>query len=284
MEAVAGYGRSLKLTYPQMRFRSIQFETGSPDTSEVVTAVIREFSLLKGEERQEVDTEVLYRHGQRLIKTPVRLHLDAVAQAPWKQGGVYLITGGMGALGSIWARYLAERYQARLILTGRSVCQGDIGKSIHVFIKQLQQLGGDAVYLQADITEPHAVRQLIEQAYQAFGPVRGLIHAAGQMSAVSFAEKSLADFQQTLSAKIQGTLVLDRVLHESIEKQALDIVIYFSSAASTLGDFGQCDYAIGNRFLDGYGRFREGLRTQGQRQGRTVVVNWPLWREGGMHP
>nr|AVI26422.1 polyketide synthase [Candidatus Entotheonella serta] len=283
MEAVAGYGRSLKLTYPQMRFRSIQFETGSPDTSEVVTAVIREFSLLKGKERQEVDTEVLYRHGQRLIKTPVRLHLDAVAQAPWKQGGVYLITGGMGALGSIWARYLAERYQARLILTGRSVCQGDIGKSIRVFIKQLQQLGGDAVYLQADITEPHAVRQLIEQAYQAFGPVRGLIHAAGQMSAVSFAEKSLADFQQTLSAKIQGTLVLDRVLHESIEKQALDIVIYFSSAASTLGDFGQCDYAIGNRFLDGYGRFREGLRTQGQRQGRTVVVNWPLWREGGMH-
>ena len=283
MEAVAGYGRSLKLIYPQMLFRSIQFETGPPDASEVLTTICRELSLLKGEEREDVKTEVLYRQGQRLIKTPVRLNLSSAEHPPWMQGGVYLITGGAGALGSLWARYLAEHYQARLILTGRSACEGETEKSINALIKQLKRSGGDGVYLQADITDPDAVRQLLDWASRVFGPVRGLIHAAGQMSAASFPEKSLADFQQTLRAKIHGTLVLDQALNESIEKPALDIVILFSSASSILGDFGQCDYAIGNRFLDGYGRFRESLRTQGQRQGRTVVVNWPLWREGGMH-
>ncbi|MBN8742669.1 MAG: KR domain-containing protein, partial [Xanthomonadaceae bacterium] len=38
---------------------------------------------------------------------------------PWREGGTYLITGGLGGLGLVFARELAQRWRARLVLTGR---------------------------------------------------------------------------------------------------------------------------------------------------------------------
>ena len=50
-----------------------------------------------------------------------RLQCPAAAALPWRDGGVYLITGGAGGLGLLFAEAIAK--QARdttLILTGRS--------------------------------------------------------------------------------------------------------------------------------------------------------------------
>src|SRR6185369_1121792 len=39
---------------------------------------------------------------------------------PLKEKGVYLITGGLGELGMVVSRHLAERFAARLVLVGRT--------------------------------------------------------------------------------------------------------------------------------------------------------------------
>ncbi|MBQ4797270.1 KR domain-containing protein, partial [Pectobacterium versatile] len=66
-----------------------------------------------------------------------------IAEAGIKQGGTYLITGGFGGLGLIFARYLAQHYSARLILTGRSAMNAD-RKAI---ADELTQLGGQVHYI-----------------------------------------------------------------------------------------------------------------------------------------
>ena len=67
-----------------------------------------------------------------------------------------------------------------------------------------------------------------------------------------------------------------------LKVQALDFVCYFSSSSAQLGDFGGCDYAIGNRFLMAHAHARNALQARGERQGRAVVINWGLWQDGGM--
>ena len=52
--------------------------------------------------------------------------------------------------------------------------------------------------------------------------------------------------------------------------------------ASIFGNLGQSDYAYANGFMDGFAQYRENLRAQHKRQGKTTVINWPLWQEGGM--
>src|SRR5262249_50189340 len=86
----------------------------------------------------------------------------------------------------------------------------------------------------------------------------------------------MAHFHAVLAPKVQGALVLD----ELVDREGLDFICYFSSSSAILGDFGSCDYAIGNRFQMAFARYQ--ARRPGQERVRALVINWPLWREIGM--
>ncbi|WP_455872419.1 beta-ketoacyl synthase N-terminal-like domain-containing protein, partial [Serratia proteamaculans] len=49
-----------------------------------------------------------------------------------------------------------------------------------------------------------------------------------------------------------------------------------------MGNVGQADYAAANAFLDRFAHQRNDLVGLKQRRGRTLSINWPLWKEGGM--
>ena len=63
----------------------------------------------------------------------------------------------------------------------------------------------------------------------------------------------------------------------------LDFFILFSSRAAVGGNQGQADYATANAFMDAYAGYRNNLVVSNQRHGRTLAINWPFWKEGGMH-
>ena len=62
----------------------------------------------------------------------------------------------------------------------------------------------------------------------------------------------------------------------------LDSMILFSSITRVFGSIGQSDYSAANVFMDEYARYRNRLAKRGERRGRTISMNWPLWEEGGM--
>ncbi|GCF07149.1 SDR family NAD(P)-dependent oxidoreductase [Dictyobacter arantiisoli] len=202
------------------------------------------------------------------------LSLQPNVNSPLRQKGTYLITGGMGGLGQLFAAYLARTYSARLLLIGRS----PLDAIKQAAFASLEAAGGKVLYMQADVCNPNSLREALRVGKERFGPLHGVIHAAGLPSHQTFLQKSRDTFQAILAPKIQGTLLLDELLAQ----EPLDFACYFSSSSAILGDFGAGDYALGNRFLMTYGRLREQWRQQGKRSGKTLVINWPLWREGGM--
>ncbi len=105
-----------------------------------------------------------------------------------------------------------------------------------------------------------------------------MIHAAGELRDGLIWTKSLEDFAAVLNPKVRGVEALDA----ATSQEPLDYFILFSSTAGLLGNTGQSDYAYGNAYLDAFAHRREKLRSAGQRSGRTLSLNWPLWREGGM--
>ena len=62
----------------------------------------------------------------------------------------------------------------------------------------------------------------------------------------------------------------------------LAFLVCFSSLAGVLGNAGQADYALANAFMDAYTHYRNELVARQQRRGRTLSINWPLWRDGGL--
>ena len=252
-----GFERSLKLYLARTQICLLYSDTGSVTTPQLLDA-----SRLAG--------ALWYRGGERLALSYRAVEPGADAHGPvLKHGGGYLITGGCGALGMKFAQHLAERYRARLLLVGRRPMSPDIQRQLEA----LERSGAQAAqYCAVDFADAAAMAAWAQHLPFALS---GVIHAAGVESGQPFFERSALDIDQVLDPKTVGTLVLDEVLGH----QPLDFVCYFSSSSAWVGDVGSCDYAVANRFLMAHGIHRQ--RKEG-RKGKTVVIHWPLWQDGGM--
>ncbi|MBY0088465.1 SDR family NAD(P)-dependent oxidoreductase [Brevibacillus brevis] len=197
------------------------------------------------------------------------------ASMPWKDNGIYLITGGAGGLGLIFAEEMAE--QARgitLILTGRSA----LTAQKQAKLRKLGDNGARIEYRQVDVSQKQAVEDLIQSIQTEFGDLHGIIHGAGVTRDSFILKKTKEEVQAVLAPKVAGLLHLD----EATKGLNLDFFVLFSSAAGSLGNMGQADYATANAFMDNFSAYRNEQIQQGERQGQTLSINWPLWKEGGM--
>ncbi len=295
-EALAGFAKSIAPVNYRFELVTVQIETGGEGEDGHISMQAQLPTILFHELNARGNsngTEIRYARGDRnaLVETrtavryvrviePISLPAGSTPTAshptslPLRTNGVYLITGGIGGLGMIFARYLAENYQARLVLTGRSALNADRQAKID----ELKQLGAEVVYSQADVSSASDVQALITTIKNQFGTIHGIIHSAGVTNDVPVTQQDRAAFAKVLSSKIQGSLNLDLATRD----EQLGFFVLFSSIAALMGDFGGCSYATANSFLDSFAAMREQQQAKGLRYGRTLAINWPLWAGGGM--
>lgn len=233
---------------------------------------------------------VAYRDLQRyaLAYRPAQLPRPEGEIPRLRHGGAYLITGGLGGIGMVLAEYLARSYNAKLILLSREGLPDpqevraaalakderavQLGRRIQK-VEALERLGSQVMVVRADISDHAAVKAAVEAAVARFGPIRGIIHAAGVPGGGVIQRRSREASESVLSPKVKGTLVLDALF----QQRDLDFFLLCSSLNSVLGGFGQADYAAANAFQDAYASYRSH-----HSRGLTVAVNWDAWREVGM--
>ncbi|MDQ0495501.1 polyketide synthase PksN [Paenibacillus brasilensis] len=233
-------------------------------------------NILQENSRSSIDTHIRYQSGRRYVAswTEIKASGEAISM-PWKDRGVYLITGGTGSLGLILAEEMARQVKdAVLILVGRSPLRGDTKARI----EEIEALGARVVFRQADVADKRAVEDLIRDIQEEFGKLDGIVHSAGVAIDNFMIKKTREELQNVLAPKVSGLVNLDHVCKDF----PLDFFILFSSVAGSLGNIGQADYAAANAFMDAYAGYRSTMVERKQRQGRTISVNWPLWKEGGM--
>jgi acyl transferase domain-containing protein/acyl carrier protein/SAM-dependent methyltransferase len=264
--AISGFARSLYLENPQLVCRAIEVHprTNIPDV------VRRELF-----EPATDQAQVRYQNGVRFVSRLTELKPETDTRTvSIQQNSVYVITGGLGALGLIFARHLAQKSNVRLALAGRAPLDTERQASIH----KLESSGAEVVYFQTDISDRHAVNDLVQKTRSRFGRIDGVIHSAGIIRDGFLFNKSDAAIAAVLAPKIAGAIHLD----EALKDERLDFFVLFSSLVAVTGNAGQADYAYANSFLDHFATVREQLRLEQKRHGRCLSINWPLWREGGM--
>ena len=82
---------------------------------------------------------------------------EGEGKIPLKNGGLYLITGGAGGLGLIFAEYIARHAKASVILTGRSELTPEKEKKL----QKIKAAGSDVIYFNADISKGGDVSELM---------------------------------------------------------------------------------------------------------------------------
>ncbi|BBB93414.1 MAG TPA: SDR family NAD(P)-dependent oxidoreductase [Methylomusa anaerophila] len=266
---LSGLLQTAQLENPLLIGQLIEVEAGE-DTEEIIEN-------LKDNSRNSLDNRIRYQDGKRYVAG--WSEVETVGEAmkiPWKERGVYLITGGAGGLGLIFSKEIAHKVKdATLILTGRSPLREDKQEQL----KELAAMGPRIEYRQMDVTQKEAVTDLIQNIREEFGSLHGIIHAAGVIKDNFLIKKTKEEWEKVLAPKVTGMINLDQASKDI----PLDFFILFSSFAGAMGNVGQADYATANAFMDAYAKYRNTLAAANQRQGQTLSINWPLWQEGGMH-
>ena len=199
----------------------------------------------------------------------------AAAPRPWRDGAAYIISGGSGGLGLLFAAEIAHSAKrTHIVLIGRRPATREIDSEL----ARLVAAGSTAEYRALDVAQPDEVRRLVREVNHSTRPLRGILHCAGVVQDRHLVNKSAGEFEAVLRPKVDGIVALD----EACASVPLDLFVAFSSLASVYGNAGQCDYAAANGFMDEYVAFRQELVARGERKGHSLSINWPLWRDGGM--
>jgi len=205
-----------------------------------------------------------------------------------RQGGVYLLTGGLGGIGMALAEHLASTLRARLVLTGRSPLpapeEWDGWLASHPpddrvserlrQLRRLESLGAEVLAVSADAADEARMREVVAAARRRFGAIHGVIHLAGTPGGGILQLKTRAAAARIMAPKVEGARVLDALFAAPGE---LDFLVLFSSIASVLGEVGQADYCGANAYLDSVAQ-----RNAARGYPPTVTVDSDIWREVGL--
>jgi acyl transferase domain-containing protein/acyl carrier protein len=179
--------------------------------------------------------------------------------------GIYLVTGGLGALGLAVADWLAGRGVGHLLLVGRRPPDA----AAEARLAGLRARGMTVESAAVDVSDAAALDRLVAGLG---GRLRGVVHAAGVLDDALVADLDPARLGRVLAPKLAGGATLHRL---SVGLK-LDLFVLFGSAAAVLGSPGQSAYAAGNGYL-------AGLAAERRAQGLVgLCVSWGPWAGGGM--
>jgi len=233
--------------------------------------------------RPQGEDQIAYRGNRRLVarldREPPPARRPVVADL--SPDATFLITGGLGGIGLVLARWLADRGARHLVLTSRQGLPGrDGGHSVSPSgvsarrieaITELERRGVSVRVECADVADREQMTALFSRLADG-PPLRGVIHAAGITIPRLLKAMATDDLRAVMRPKVQGGWLL----HELTRDVELDFFVLFSSVASVWGSGGLGNYAAANHFLDGLAHHRRVLGLP------ALCVNWGPWSEAGM--
>jgi acyl carrier protein len=256
-----GLGRAAAQEHPELRPIRLDLDPAAP-AEDCVRALWDELCT------DPIEDELRVRAGTRQVSRLLRCAEPApTAALRFSRDACYLVTGGLGGLGLLTARWLAERGAGTLMLVGRRPA----GEAAVAECRALEAMGARVLPWQADIAEPAEVERLLRHIQAALPPLRGVVHAAGVLEDGMLRQLDRDRLARVLRPKLAGAWNL----HRATAGTELDFFVLYSSFAGILGTPGQANHAAANAFLDAlaWHRHATGLPA--------LSLDWGAWSEIG---
>ena len=246
------------------------------DSGTQTTLLFEELQQSTGED------QIAFRSGQRyVVRLLASTHLTPPLPPSFHPDGSYLITGGLGTLGLLVARWMATQGARRLILMGRTQVplrstwhqleEDHPQKKLIRAIRDLEALGATVHLAAVDTADEEQLSNFLrEYEREGWPPIRGVVHTAGVVQDELLLRMTTETFQRVLRPKVRGGWLLHRLLKDA----PLDFFILFASTGSVIASLGQGNYAAANAFLDALAHHRRSLGLP------ALSIGWGPWSVG----
>ncbi len=255
-----GMGKVIALEHPELNSVQVDLDpaTGIDDVRPLFDEI---WSLKRGTNEDQVAFRENARYVARLVAAGSKFNgFSSQQPLAFHSEKTYMITGGLGGLGMLVARWMVERGARNLMLVGRRGSTNDAGSKL----KELEKSGAQIVVAQADVSSHADVVRLLADINKSMPPLKGIFHAAMVLDDGVILNQTKERFERVMAPKVEGAWNL----HTLTQDMSLDFFVVSSSAYSLMGYPGQANYTAANTFLDSLAHYRQARGLPG------LTVNW----------
>ncbi len=229
------------------------------------------------------ESSVALRNDMRFVKTYHAARLEKIqpGEGLIKEGGVYIITGGVGGVGMVHAEALAP-FKPRLVLLQRtafplearwdSLLASEDTDSVLAqqieSIKGLKSAGAEVLLIEGDVCNQHSLQVAIDKVKNQWGDINGVIHCAGYGEFTRIDETTPDIIADVLAPKVAGTKNLQTVLGDEP-----DFILLCSSLSSVTTGFGLVGYVSACAYQDAVAQQHASTSSNT----KYITINWDLW-------
>jgi NAD(P)-dependent dehydrogenase (short-subunit alcohol dehydrogenase family) len=169
---------------------------------------------------------------------------------------VVLITGAGGGLGKAYALEFARR-GAKVVVDDLGVDSKGEGQGSSMAdqtVAEIEASGGTAVANYDSVATSEGGEAIVATALDHFGRVDVVINNAGILRDKSFAKLSVEELEIVLDVHLKGAFFVSQPAYRCMKEQGYGRLVFTSSAAGIMGNFGQANYGAAKMALVGFTR------------------------------
>ena len=152
-------------------------------------------------------------------------------------GKTAVVTGGSRGLGRAVCRLLAAE-EANVVF-----CYAGNAAAAQETVRELEALGAQVRAVQADISDPSAVKLLMDTAIRDFGRIDILVNNAGITRDGLAMTMKEADFDAVIATNLKGVFLCMKAAARIMLRQKYGRIVSISSVVGVHGNAGQINYA-----------------------------------------
>ncbi|WP_039803234.1 type I polyketide synthase [Nocardia araoensis] len=242
--------------------RSLQLETGRPVRLVWADLDPRNLPLLTRlvtTTDSAVPDELRLSAGEIAVRRFPPARPRAVPAVGVDASGTYVVTGGLGTLGSVAVRWLLDAGARDVVVLTRAP------RPVPALLDGLEDR---IVVVRCDAADRDDLANALSDIRASDSVIRGVVHAAGVLEDAGFDAVTAGQLARTFLPKstAAGNLI------ELTATDDTDFVLLFSSATGALGAPGQAAYAAANAAMDALAQRDPGRRI--------LSIGWGLWDAG----
>ena len=179
---------------------------------------------------------------------------------------VALVTGSSRGIGRAIAIELAKRGITAIINNDKATEEGE------GVVDEIKKIGGNAIYIKADVSDPNQVEKMIEKIMNRFGRIAILVNNAGITRDITLKKMSKEVWDEVIDVNLNGVFNCTKAVINHMRERKTGRIINISSIIGFTGNIGQTNYAAAKSGIIG---FSKALAREVARAGITVNVIAP---------
>jgi 3-oxoacyl-[acyl-carrier protein] reductase len=159
---------------------------------------------------------------------------------------VAVVTGASRGIGKAAALALASQGAKVVVNYARS------SGAAEATVKEIMDIGGDAIAVQADVSQSAEVDNLIKTTLDKFGRIDVLVNNAGITKDTLLLRMKPEQWQAVIDLNLTGVFLCTKAVSKTMLKQRSGRIINIASVAGQMGNPGQANYSAAKAGVIGF--------------------------------